>query len=345
MLFQQPPSSEHESTIARFLNSISTSLVNASVLMKLVFQLRAFGGAYGEIIGHGNMLKPSSKMSDIIPTMSSRHPEGWRLILSKPLSGAENMALDEAILEAVGAGDSAPTLRLYAWNPPCLSLGFAQAITDVDQKRLSEQGWDIVRRPTGGRAILHTDELTYSILAPADHPHLKGDVLSSYRYLSTGLIKGLELMGVETEVQPSKHPTKADNIDDPVCFVASSAYEITHGGKKLLGSAQTRRKNSILQHGTLPLTGDIARICTVLVYVDEPARRQAARQVLERATTLEHASTRIVSWDEAARAMVDGFASALGIEFTETPATSAELRRAEVLASERYQNPAWTERA
>ena len=277
--------------------------------------------------------------------MSSRLLEGWRLILSKPLSGAENMALDEAILEAVGAGDSTPTLRLYAWNPPCLSLGFSQTFADVDKKVLSERSWDLVRRPTGGRAILHTDELTYSIHAPADHPHLQGDVLSSYRYLSTGLIKGLEFMGVETEVQPSQHPSKAKKFEDPVCFVAPSAYEITHGGKKLLGSAQTRRKNSILQHGTLPLTGDIARICEVLVYVDEPARQQAAGQVLDRATTLEHASARIVSWDEAARAMVDGFASALDIEFTETPATIAELRRAEVLASERYENATWTERA
>ena len=283
-------------------------------------------------------------MSVIIPTMSSIQPEQWRLICSNPLSGAENMALDEAILEAVGAGDSPPTLRLYAWNPPCLSLGFSQTIADVDKKLLSEQGWDLVRRPTGGRAILHTDELTYSIHAPADHPHLQGDVLSSYRYLSTGLIKGLELMGVETEVEPSQHPTEADKLDDPVCFVVPSAYEIAYGGKKLLGSAQTRRKNSILQHGTLPLTGDIARICEVLVYAGEPARQQAARQVLDRATTLEHAGTRFVSWDEAARAMVDGLASALGIEFTETPATAAELRRAEVLTSERYQNSAWTER-
>jgi lipoate-protein ligase A len=169
-------------------------------------------------------------------------------------------------------------------------------------------------------------------------------VLSSYRYLSTGLIKGLELMGVETEVQPSHHPSEAEKLDDPVCFVAPSAYEITHGGKKLLGSAQTRRKNAILQHGTLPLTGDIARICEVLVYADEPSRQQAARQVLDRATTLEHASARIVSWDEAAQAMVDGLACALGIEFTEAPATTAELRRAEVLAFERYQNSTWTER-
>lgn len=277
--------------------------------------------------------------------MSSRLPEGWRLILSKPLAGAENMALDEAILEAVGAGDSAPTFRLYAWNPPCLSLGFSQKIADVDKKLLSEQGWDLVRRPTGGRAILHTDELTYSIHAPANYPHLQGDVLSSYRYLSKGLLKGLELMGVETEVQPSRQPTDTDKPDDPVCFLAPSAYEITHGGKKLLGSAQTRRKNSILQHGTLPLTGDIARICEVLVYDDEPTRQQAARQVLDRAATLEYASARIVSWGDAAQAMVEGLASALGIGFTEAPATTAELRRAETLASERYQNSTWTERA
>ncbi len=277
--------------------------------------------------------------------MSSRAPERWRLILSRPLSGADNMALDEAILEAVGAGDSTPTFRLYAWNPPCISLGYAQAIKDVDRTLLSDRGWDLVRRPTGGRAILHTDELTYSIHAPADHPHLQGDVLTSYRYLSIGLIKGLELLGVETEVQPSHPPTQGDKLVDPVCFVAPSAYEITHEGKKLLGSAQTRRKQSILQHGTLPLVGDITRICEALAYEDKPARHQAASQVLERATTVERASAHVVSWDEAAQAMVNGFVHALGFEFTEETTTAAELQRAEVLALERYRNPAWTERA
>src|SRR5512137_863075 len=98
----------------------------------------------------------------------------WRLLYTPASPGAWNMAVDEAILEPIGRGESLPTLRLYAWSPPCLSLGVAQAYADVDLVRLRSRGWDVVRRITGGRAILHTDELTYSVVGPADHPILTG---------------------------------------------------------------------------------------------------------------------------------------------------------------------------
>src|SRR5512133_3127465 len=104
----------------------------------------------------------------------------WRLIKTTPASGAWNMAVDEAILEAVGRRQALPTLRLYAWAPPCLSLGFAQPVRDVDQAALTRNGWELVRRPTGGRAILHTDELTYAVSAPPDEPRVAGSVLESY---------------------------------------------------------------------------------------------------------------------------------------------------------------------
>ncbi|HEX9617401.1 MAG TPA: hypothetical protein VGA03_08280, partial [Anaerolineales bacterium] len=108
----------------------------------------------------------------------------WRLIHTPPAPGAWNMAVDEAILEAVGRGQADPTLRLYAWSPPCLSLGYAQPSSDVDLPQLHALGWDLVRRPTGGRAILHTDELTYAVIAPLSEPRLAGSVLESYQSLS-----------------------------------------------------------------------------------------------------------------------------------------------------------------
>src|SRR6185295_7261954 len=92
----------------------------------------------------------------------------WRLIYDLPTTGAANMAADEAVLQAVSAGESMPTLRLYGWSPPCLSLGYGQKTRDVDFERIAANGWDVVRRPTGGRAILHVDELTYSVSLPAD---------------------------------------------------------------------------------------------------------------------------------------------------------------------------------
>ena len=105
--------------------------------------------------------------------------EQWRLLITSPASGAWNMAVDEALLEAVGSNQSLPCLRLYAWEPPCLSIGYAQPFADIDRSRLADFGWDWVRRPTGGRAILHADELTYSVIAPLDEPRVSGSVLES----------------------------------------------------------------------------------------------------------------------------------------------------------------------
>src|SRR5512137_2418732 len=126
----------------------------------------------------------------------------WRLILHPaPARGAWNMAVDEAILETTGRGEAPPTLRLYAWDPACLSLGYAQPTSDVDLVRLHERGWELVRRPTGGRAVLHTDELTYSVAGPLDEPLLAGTVLQSYSRLARALTEALHLLGLKVEIQ------------------------------------------------------------------------------------------------------------------------------------------------
>lgn len=98
----------------------------------------------------------------------------WRLVLTEPTDGPMNMATDQAIMEAVAEGRVPPTLRFFAWQPPCLSLGYTQPIADVDREQLAVRGWDLVRRMTGGRAILHTDELTYSVTVRADDPIVAG---------------------------------------------------------------------------------------------------------------------------------------------------------------------------
>ncbi|MBP8975043.1 MAG: hypothetical protein KBH93_14345, partial [Anaerolineae bacterium] len=111
----------------------------------------------------------------------------WRLLITPPADGPLNMAVDQAIMEAVAAGRVPPTLRFFAWTPPCLSLGYTQPVADVDRARLAARGWDLVRRMTGGRAILHTDELTYSVALPATDPVVAGGVVESYRRLSAAL--------------------------------------------------------------------------------------------------------------------------------------------------------------
>jgi len=266
----------------------------------------------------------------------------WRLLITSPARGAWNMAVDEAILEEVIHGASLPTLRLYAWEPPCLSLGHAQPFLDVDIDRLQNHGWEVVRRMTGGRAILHTDELTYSVTAPADEPQVAGSLLESYNRLAGALLAAVQDLGLLVEMKEGK--ADGNGRPNPVCFEVPSTYEITVEGKKLIGSAQARRREGVLQHGSLPLTGDLSRICQALVFTDESARQSAIQRLLARATTVESVLGREVGWDTAAQAFVRAFEGQLDLTFEEGKLSRSELSRAEELVREKYGHPSWTER-
>lgn len=278
--------------------------------------------------------------------MVSTFPKStWRLVRTPPSYGAWNMAVDEAILESIVAGDSLSTLRLFAWFPPCLSLGYAQPFLDVDPVRLSTYGWNIVRRITGGRAILHTDELTYSVIGPESEPRLAGSVIGSYRILSQALLAALKSLGIPANALPkSQAETTNPQKKEPICFEVPSNYEITVYGKKLIGSAQARKNGGILQHGTLPLSGDLTRIVQVLFLQGEDSRAQAQERLLERATTVEKVLGTQVSWDAAASAFIQGFRDTLNLELIDSKITPEERKRVEVLVKEKYAHPDWTER-
>ncbi|MBT3240284.1 MAG: lipoate--protein ligase family protein [Chloroflexi bacterium] len=267
----------------------------------------------------------------------------WRLIKTPPASGAWNMAVDEAILQAVGRQEVPPTLRLYSWDPPCLSLGYAQSYKDVHENALSSNGWEVVRRVTGGRAILHTDELTYSVIGPKTEPRLEGGILTSYQRLSQALMLTLENLKLSVKALP-KEKTPSDSGYDPVCFDVPSHYEITIDGKKLVGSAQARRKEGVLQHGTLPLSGDLTRITQALVYQEEDKRNSAAEKLLARATTIEYALGQKITWEDAANAMESAFSKELNIQFTQSELTHAEIDQSEILVTEKYGNPEWNQK-
>ena len=267
----------------------------------------------------------------------------WRYLTTPPVRGARNMAVDEAVLETASSGQSLPTLRLYAWQPACLSLGYAQSFKDVDVPRLKSNGWDVVRRTTGGRAILHVDELTYSVATPVDEPRMAGSVLESYQRLAVALISAVRALGLPVEMETDAPP--ADAPRGPVCFEVPSAYEIVVGGRKLVGSAQTRKKAGILQHGTFPLHGDLTRITQALVFPDEQERQAAAEKLLARAVTAQMVTGRVISWQEAALAFVSAFEDCLGIRLEPGELTPAELARADELVQTKYAHPVWTERS
>lgn len=266
----------------------------------------------------------------------------WRLLIHEPARGALNMAVDEAIARAVAEGSAPPTLRFYAWAPPCVSLGRHQPLAVIDTARCRALGYDIVRRPTGGRAILHTDEFTYSAIASPDQPPMQGLVLDSYLRLSRGLVAGLARLGIAAEPAPAE--TRAGSDASAACFEVPSAHELVAAGRKLLGSAQNRRAKVVLQHGSLPLYGDLTRLIECLALPDEAERAKLRRALADHAGTVEQILGRRVTFDEVASAMAAGFNEALGLELTSAALSPAELTLATTLAQEQYGAQAWTAR-
>jgi len=175
----------------------------------------------------------------------------WRLILDPPLSGQVNMDYDIELMEEVASGESPPILRLYRWSPPAVSLGYFQDENEVvDLKACLDAGVDVVRRPTGGRAVLHDQELTYSIIVPEAHPFInKGGVMDAYRAISRGIITAFNLLDIVAVLTPEEQ--NRAGLAPGSCFDSSTAYEIQVNGKKVVGSAQLRRDGIILQHGAI----------------------------------------------------------------------------------------------
>lgn len=250
------------------------------------------------------------------------------------------MAIDEAIMSAVGSGLQPPTLRLYAWDPPALSLGYSQPISDARKPALKALGWGIVRRPTGGRAILHTDELTYSFCAPVGGRYFQGGVLPSYRRLSRGLARGLRLLGLAVEARPA---AVSPSFDNPVCFEVPSAFELIVSGRKICGSAQVRRREAALQHGTVPLYGDLSRIVRVLNFATSDQASYAQARLDASAGTISGLLGQKVSWDQVADALTEGFTQALEIDLLEADLSSAELGNLEELIA-KHRSRKWLER-
>jgi lipoate-protein ligase A len=270
-------------------------------------------------------------------------PAEWRLLNTGARDGATNMAIDEAILESVVAGRVGPTVRFYSWNPPCVSIGFGQPIHDVDRAACVERGWDVVRRPSGGKAILHVDELTYSVCAPPDEPRVAGGIVESYGRLVAGLLAGLRGLGLEpAEAKPEYGPEQ--EAEGPVCFDGPARYEITVAGRKLVGSAQARPKGGIMQHGTMPLTGDITRIIDGLVWNGPTARRSARDRLRQRALTLQDALGQAVTFEEAVEAMTRGFRTALNLTLVPGDLSAEEQDAAARIRREKYTSESWTSR-
>jgi len=260
----------------------------------------------------------------------------WRLLLDSASSGAWNMAVDQTLWEEVSSGKSAPILRFYRWEPFCLSLGRLQKTLPpaVVQRQDGERtDFDLVRRPTGGRAVWHGNEITYSIcLALKDLPEDSRSVNGAYSWLSRGFLRGLQDLGLKVEL--SSQNVKADG---PNCFAATAACDFVANGKKLIGAAQGRNDYAILQHGS------------ILLSIDNSKWRELAGGGMEGATSIEALvqeqggdfSDSIWSRENIIDALQQGFNRELGMSFEKSSMFEEETIRAQQLKSEKYESDSW----
>ena len=262
--------------------------------------------------------------------------DDWRLLVDAPAVGAWNMAVDEVLLDGVAAATTPPTIRFYGWNPPCLSLGYFQPFDVVDVDGCRALGVDVVRRPTGGRAILHDRELTYSVALPAPVLGQDGGVLPSYYRLSLVLQDGLRRLGVPATLAPESARSSAAH--GPVCFDRPSAHEILLHGRKLVGSAQTRRGGGLLQHGSILIEPRIDKLMACLHRTDGAGSRGLEYGVAGLA------ELGVTDLGPIASAIGAAFAAGFGVDLVEAPLRPDEEEAARALARSKYQSARWTER-
>ncbi|HHW14117.1 MAG TPA: lipoate--protein ligase family protein [Firmicutes bacterium] len=253
------------------------------------------------------------------------------------------MAMDEAVLEAVGRGDAPPTLRFYGWDPPALSLGYFQdREREVDLAGCAAQGFDCVRRPTGGRAVLHAEEVTYALVVPETHPGFGGSISETYRAIGEGLAAGLRRLGVPAEMAPAERRGGWER--SAACFDSPSFYELVVDGRKLVGSAQVRRFGAILQHGSILLRFDVDQLLRCLAMAPGSGRERLRRGLVAHVASLEQVLGRVPGFAEVAAAVAAGMAEAFGVKLVPGELTPAERGRAEELAREKYAAEAWNGR-
>lgn len=273
----------------------------------------------------------------------------WRLLRSGPGSPAVNMAVDEAVLTAVSEGKVPPTVRFYGWNPPTLSIGYFQRGEDeVELERVRELGYGFVRRPTGGRAVLHDRELTYSITVSEDYPGIPKRVTEAYRILSEGLLQGFRLLELDAHMVDLSSPEEREKYDAPgssACFDSPSWYELVVEGRKAAGSAQVRQKGVLLQHGSILMDLNAEELFSLLRYRTPELRERLMNGFKKRAVAINDIRAELgkarVELEEAEMAFRRGMEAGLGIELVEGALTGYEEELVRQLASEKYGSDEW----
>lgn len=271
--------------------------------------------------------------------------ETWRFIDTGNRSPAFNMALDEALLHWQSEGKIPPVIRFYGWDPPTLSIGYFQKVEkEIDMEAVKKLGVGFVRRPTGGRSVLHEHELTYSVIVSEEHPKMPKTVTEAYRVISEGIVKGFHQLGLDAYFAVPKTEEEREALKAPhsaVCFDAPSWYELVVEGRKVVGSAQTRQKGVILQHGSILLDIDEDKLFSLFKFPNERVRERMQKAFKNKAVAINDISPRRITLEEAKAAFQKGFAAALDIQLEPYQLSEAELEEVQRIAKERYESDEW----
>jgi len=280
-----------------------------------------------------NSTDPRAALSDRART--------WRLICDGAHPGAMNMAIDEALLYSHANGESPPVLRLYGWDPPALTIGYFQSHErEVDEDGCRSLGFDWVRRPTGGRAVLHQHELTYAAVI-GEHL-LGGSVLETYRALSLALVRGLRTLGIEADLAPGRPPTRRDReLSSAACFDSATPHELTVGGRKVIGSAQVRQRGVLLQHGSVPLELDRDAVVQTLNLGSGPVRKRVLRTLERKAAGLAEVTDADLTYEKVADALRRGFSRTFELELLPDTLSDAERDLVRELYEDKYRTEQW----
>lgn len=241
-----------------------------------------------------------------------------------PVDGARNMALDRAVQLAVEAGEAPPTLRLYRWKRPTVSLGRFQPVDGVDLDAAEELGCDVVRRFTGGRGVLHDDELTYAVIARTSDGVPRG-VAGSYLYLCEALAEAYRRIGIDAAVNRGDRHASAS----AACYLANTRADLSLGARKLSGSAQVWHGSTVLQHGSFTVSRDVGRDARIF-----RLEGSAAARLEDFSATILSATGARPSVDDITNAVTSAFGDTLGVALVRGRAVLEEENRVEPLLAE-----------
>ena len=270
--------------------------------------------------------------------------EIWNFINTGSKNPYYNMAMDEALLNFVSRGEIDPVIRFYTWNPATLSIGYFQRLQkEIGIDKVKEKGYGLVRRQTGGRGVLHDKELTYSVIVPESHPNMPSTVTEAYKIISQGLLEGFKNLGFETYFAIPRSKEERDKLKQPrssVCFDAPSWYELVVEGRKIAGSAQTRQKGVILQHGSILQDIDIDDLFDMFKFKNERLKAKMKENFVQKAVAINDISNQHITLNEMENAFEAGFKKGLNIDFKPLELTEKQLEEVQEL-EDKYRSEAW----